>query len=121
MNINFGKILSMLNNKLDRDMNNLPKNFGIITDYDYSEHDWYNVIGENILIQGGYRELDANNISKTITLAKPLKDNTYKVIIPSCSNILIYDKTISSFKIRLIDIDDLNKTNVSWYLWGYLG
>lgn len=121
MNYNFGKILSALSNKLDRDLNNISKNVGIITSYNFSETDFHLTINNEILCQFSYEELDINNSIKTITLAKPLLDTHYNVVFINTENVVVYDKTTTSFKIKLLETNGYEKIKFSWCLWGVLG
>lgn len=89
--INFGEISEALNEKLDRDTNNIqsPKLPIFLIDVQYptasNNYRWYRLYSDGWIEQGGYQEV-ADDANVTVTLTKPMADTNYSVLFGNRSS-----------------------------------
>ena len=78
--INFGAITEALNDKADRDLNNMTANIDYVVErYDDEKGNWYEVWKSGWLRQGGKTE-SVSDI-KIITFLKPFSSVGYSVVV----------------------------------------
>lgn len=78
--INFGAITEALNDKADRDLNNMTANIDyVVESYDDEEGNWYRVYKSGWIEQGGISSPSGSDL--TISLLKPYIDTNYTLVM----------------------------------------
>ena len=132
--INYGQILESLNNKADRDLNNISgggsglNNNGIRTIVEtWNEgHNWYRIWSDGWIEQGGQCSA-ADDATVTITFHKPFTNTSYRVLSG------IVDAQLGGSNFRYISFSNFTTTTMKvagqsncggscqgfWYACGY--
>lgn len=78
--INFGAMTEALNDKADRDLNNMTANIDYVVErYNDEQGNWYRVYKSGWIEQGGATAVSAGDL--TVSLLKPYKDNLYSLVV----------------------------------------
>ena len=84
--INVGAISEALNNKADRDFNNIPSNYDYVVESHTNEFSWYRKYKSGWVEQGGRTDTLGSNAVAQIVLPIEMKTTSYSVLIGTAAN-----------------------------------
>ena len=96
--INFGAITEALNDKADRDLNNMTANIDyVVESYNDEDGNWYRLYKSGWVEQGGfYGSGYTNYTTKTISLLKPFLSTYYSISLINATTGDCYEPTITA-------------------------
>lgn len=124
--ININQIGEALNDKMDRDAQNIESPTAIVIDTYTSGTNWYRIYSDGWCEQGGYCETTGDGV-KTNSLLIAFNSNVYTIVLTqestttqmnntAAGSLWITAKTSTTFSVA----DDLWGNGCHWYACGYI-